>query len=161
MCTKEQFKVEGKRAFHPDKDPSALNPYPQSDCVRAHDLWLEGWWETATKNEQKIYFLSNLHDQFKQTDPGIEERKKATFTNSSIFLNHVQCDVFEEYFAQRIKNTSCWQLARKKDDFRFDCHVCQDCIVYKYAKPDDECIRQQVETILHKRRKCRTSSSSK
>ena len=74
------------------------------------------------------------------------------FIDNSNFLNHVQCSVFEEYHTQTFKETSCWQLARKIDDFRFDCYVCQDCIVYKYAKPNDEFNKQQIEKILHKRK---------
>ena len=125
MCTNEQFKAEGKRAFHPDKDPFILNPYPHSNSVNAHDLWLEGWRETAIKHEQKKYFL---------------------------WYEHVKCNVLQEYFAETFEETSCWQLARKIDDFRFDGYVCQDCIVYKYAKPNNEFNKQQIEKILHKRK---------
>ena len=74
------------------------------------------------------------------------------FIDNSNFKNYVQCNVLEEFLAQTFQETSCWQLARKIDDFRFDCHVCQDCIVYKYAKPNDEVNKQQIEKILHKRK---------
>lgn len=74
------------------------------------------------------------------------------FLNNSYFLNHVQCHVLEEYHAKAFKEASCWQLARKIDDVRFECYVCQDCIVYKYAKPNDEYNKQQIEKILHQRK---------
>jgi len=61
MCIKEQFKAEGKRAFHPDKDPFVLNPYPHTKRGSAHDLWLEGWREIAIKHEQKKHFLWYEH----------------------------------------------------------------------------------------------------
>jgi hypothetical protein len=134
MCTREQFKVEGKRAFNPDKDPLALNPYPQSNYISAYDLWLEGWSQTAIKHEQEKHFLSYLH---------------------------VQCNVLEAYVVQTFKETSCWQLAQKIDDFRFDGYVCQDCIVYKYAKPNDEFNKQQLEKILHKRKILKTEPITK
>jgi len=143
MCTKDQFKEEGKRAFHPDKDPFVLNPYPHASKVRAYDIWLEGWQETAIEQEQKKHLLSYHH---------ILTKGKKMFIDNSNFLNHVQCSVFEEYLTQTFKETSCWQLARKIEDFRFDSHVCQDCIVYKYAKPNDEFNKQQIEIILHKRK---------
>ena len=143
MCTNEQFKAEGKRAFHPDKDPFVLNPYPHTSGVNAHDIWLEGWRETAIEYEQKKHLLSYNH---------VLTKRKKMFIDSSNFLNHVQCSVFEEYLTQTFKESSCWQLARKIDDFRFDGHVCQDCIVYKYAKPNDDFNKQQIEKILLKRK---------
>ena len=148
MCIKEQFKAEGKRAFHPDKDTFVLNPYPNTCRGSAYDIWLEGWRESAIQHEQKKHFLSYLHVQL---------GRRNMFIDNSNFLNHVQCSVFEEYLTQTFKETSCWQLARKIDDFRFDYHVCQDCIVYKYAKPNDEFNKQQIEEILHKRKILRTS----
>jgi hypothetical protein len=74
------------------------------------------------------------------------------FIDNLIFSNHVQCNVLQEYFAQTFEETSCWQLARKIDDFRFNCYVCKDCIVYKYAKPSNEFNKQQIEKILLKRK---------
>ena len=145
MCTKEQFKAEGKRAFLPDKDPFTLNPYPHTSNVSAHDIWLEGWRESAIKHEQKKFW----HVQF---------MRRNMFIDNSNLLNHVQCSVFEEYLTQPLKEPSCWQLARKIADFRFDCYVCQDCIVYKYSKPNDEFNKQQIEEILHKRKILRTAS---
>ena len=152
MCTNEQYKAEGKRAFHPDKDPFVLNPYPHTSRVKAHDIWLEGWRETAIEHEQKKHHLSYNH---------VLTKGKKMFIDSSNFLNHVQCSVFEEYLTQTFRESSCWQLARKIDDFRFDGRVCQDCIVYKYAKPNDEFNKQQIEKILHKRKILRKSSNSK
>ena len=73
------------------------------------------------------------------------------FNNNSKFLNNVQCNVLTESLSYQSQETTCWQLARKTDDFRFDSHVCQDCIVYKYAKPNDESNKQQIEKILHLR----------
>ena len=74
------------------------------------------------------------------------------FIDNSDFLNHVQCYVLEKYFAQTLKETSCWQLAQKIDDFRFDYYVCQNCIVYIYAKATDEVTKQQIEKTLHERK---------
>ena len=53
MCTNDQFKAEGKRAFHPDKNPIKSNPYPNTSRVRAHDLWLEGWRDASIENKKK------------------------------------------------------------------------------------------------------------
>ena len=53
MCTNDQFKAEGKRAFHQDKNPIKSNPYPNTSRVRAHDLWLEGWRDAAIEHVQK------------------------------------------------------------------------------------------------------------
>ena len=88
---------------------------------------------------------------------GIEQGERNMFIDNLNFLNHVQCNILQEYFTQTFEETSCWELARKIDDFRFDCHVCQDCIVYKYAKPNDEFNKQQIEKILHKRKILRTA----
>ena len=74
------------------------------------------------------------------------------FIDNSNFLNHVQCYVLEKYLAQTFKETSCWQLAQKTDDFLFDYYVCHDCIVYIYAKTTDELARQQIEKILNERK---------
>ena len=74
------------------------------------------------------------------------------FTDNSNFSDHVRCNVLEKYLAQTFKETSCWQLARRIDDFRFGFYVCQDCIVYKYAKPNDEFNKKQIEKILRKRK---------
>lgn len=73
------------------------------------------------------------------------------FIDNSNFLNHVQCYVLEKYLAQAVKHTSCWQLAQKIDDFRFDYFVCQDCFVHIYATATDELSKQQLEEILHNR----------
>ena len=143
MCTNDQFKAEGKRAFHPDKNPIKSNPYPNNSRVKAHDLWLEGWRDAAIEHVQKKHLLSYPH---------VLTKGKKMFIDNSNFLNHIQCNIFEEYLTQTFKETSCWQLARKIDDFRFDGYVCQDCIVYKYAKPNDEVNKQQIGKILHKRK---------
>ena len=54
MCTTKQFKAEGKRAFHPQKNPVELNPYPQTRGARAYELWLEGWQEAAKKKGKNV-----------------------------------------------------------------------------------------------------------
>ena len=74
------------------------------------------------------------------------------FIDNSDFFNHAQCYVHEKYFAQTLKETSCWQLAQENEDFRFDYYVCQECIVYLYAKTTDEFIKQQIEKILYERK---------
>ena len=125
MCINKHFRTEGRRAFHPNKDPVVLNPYSKVSGINAHDLWLEGWRETSIKHEQK---------------------------KLSILYNHVQCNVFQEYSKQTFEVTSCWELAQKLDDFRFNGCVCQDCIVYKYAKLNDEFDKQEIEKILRKRK---------
>ena len=68
------------------------------------------------------------------------------------FLDHVQCHVFEKNIAQLKQESSCWELAAKMNDFRFDYNVCHDCIVHIYSTENDEPSRQQLENILRKRK---------
>lgn len=70
------------------------------------------------------------------------------------FIDKIQCRVLEKYLVLAEKErscSSCWKLAEKICDFRFDYNVCQDCIVHVYATDNDESSKQQLENILHKR----------
>ena len=47
---------------------------------------------------------------------------------------------------------SCWDLAEKMRDFRFDYKICQDCIVHVYSLENNESISSQLENILRRRK---------
>ena len=67
------------------------------------------------------------------------------------FIEKIHCRVLEKYLVHGEEETSCWKLAEKICDFRFDYNVCQDCIVRVYSTDDDETSKQQLSNILHKR----------
>lgn len=77
------------------------------------------------------------------------------FEGNKNFVDYIQCHVFEQYTAQSLNVTSCWDFAKKSGDFRFTYNVCQDCIVYIYSCEKDKHARQYIEKILAERSKTR------
>lgn len=50
------------------------------------------------------------------------------------YLNNKKCNVLESFIHHANHESSCWDLAERTGDFRFEYNVCLDCIVYIQLK---------------------------
>lgn len=64
--------------------------------------------------------------------------------------NQGRCSVRQ----QDAQAESCWEIARRLDDYRNALNVCRDCIVYLAKHETSVLSEQEIKEILHQKTEC-------
>ena len=66
----------------------------------------------------------------------------------------MNCDKSQKCLAKTRPETPCWEIARKKSDYRYVLQVCVDCIVHILKEKNTALCKNEIQAIIIQKANC-------